>query len=250
MKIIVCLKPIIDPDIVEFDIATERLSNTYTVLDPVGRYVLEEGLTLKEKLGGEVIAVSVAPEVADEVLKNALLVGAGGAIRLWHESLTGADTWQVSQAIKKVLDRTGFDLVLCGARSGDTGSGLMVSALAHHLNIASATGVISLQADSDKLVVHKKLEKGKRETYSLKYPAVLGLEEGVNEPRYVAPFSRAYREGMRREAGIPRSGTGPGRAVDQAIAFFAASPQGQGGHRCVRPFDAGQAQDDEGRTGT
>jgi len=200
MRIVVCLKLIADPDIIEFNINTEELDNIHLVLDPIDRYALEEGLALREKWSGEVIAVSVAPGAGDDILRNALLYGADRAIRLWHNDLQDADTWLVSQVIRKGLDNIGFDLILCGTRSGDSSSGLMVSALAHRLNIASVTGIIDLEVGSDrKLIVHKKLPKGERETYSLELPAVLGIEEGINEPRYVAPFSKTFREGMKRE---------------------------------------------------
>jgi electron transfer flavoprotein beta subunit len=199
VRIVVCLKLITDPDLVEFDITTEKLSNIHSVLDPIDNYVLEEGLALREERGGEVIAISVAPEEGDEILRKALLYGADRAIRLWHDELQSAGTWLVSQVIKEGLEKIGFDLVLCGSRSQDTCNAFMVSALAYILNIASATGIIDLEVDSDKkLTAHKKLPKGKRETYSMELPAVLGIEEGINEPRYVAPFSRTYRKGMEK----------------------------------------------------
>ncbi len=201
MRIAVCLKLIIDPDIAEFDITTDELRNTHMVLDPIGRYILEEGLTLKEKLGGEVTAVTVAPETGDTILKDALLHGADRAIRLWNEHLEDTDTWLISQVIQDGLNKIGFDVVLCGTRSGDTSGGFMVSALAHSLDCSSATGIIGLEVDNEEeLVVHKRLPRGQRETYRLRLPAVLGIEEGINEPRYVAPFSRTYREGMKKKA--------------------------------------------------
>jgi electron transfer flavoprotein beta subunit len=203
MRIIVCLKLVADPDIIEFDIETEELHNKHMVLEPIGYYVLEEGLALRQKNGGEVIAVCVAPEAGDEILRYALSSGADRAVRLWHDALQDADTWLVSQIIKEALEKIGFDLVLCGAKSKSTGSGLMVSALAHRLNISSATGIIGLEVDGGKqIVAHKKLPKGARETFYLGLPAILGVEEGINEPRYVAPFSRTYREGMRKQVEI------------------------------------------------
>lgn len=209
MRIVVCLKLIADPDIVEFDITTEELGNIHLVLDPIDHYALEEGLALKEQWGGEVIVVSVAPEAGDEILRNALLYGADRAIRLWHDELQGADTWSFSQVIMQGLEKIGFDLIVCGARSQDTGSGFMVSALAHCLNIPSATGIIELEFSSDnKLTAHKKLPKGERETYSLELPAILGVEEGINEPRYVAPFSKIYREGLRKKVEFLKASSG------------------------------------------
>jgi electron transfer flavoprotein beta subunit len=200
MKIIVCLKVIADPDIVEFDIAKEELRNLYPILDPICHTVLAEGLALKEKWGGEVIAVSVASEEGNEILRHALLYGADRVFRLWHEGLKDSDTWAISQVIKQALERTGFDVVLCGARSRDTATGSMASAIAHHLKVASASGVIGIEVREDKsLMVQKKLPKGERETYSLALPAVLGVEEGLIEPGYVAPYSRVYRAGLGKE---------------------------------------------------
>jgi len=200
MRIIVCLKLIADPNIIEFDILSEKLCNIYFVSDPINYYILEEGLRLREKFGGELIAISVAPEAGDIILKNTLFFGANRAIRLWDDQLVGADTWSVSQAIKQGIEKIGFDLILCGSRSNDTGSEFMVSALAHWLNIPSATRIIGLNVDRDnKLIAHKKLLRGERETYCLQLPAILGLEEGINEPRYAALFSKTYQEGLRKK---------------------------------------------------
>jgi electron transfer flavoprotein beta subunit len=211
MKIIVCLKLIADPDIVEFDVVTERLTNIYTVLDPIGRHVLEEGLAWREKRGGEVIAVSVCPGAGEGMLRDALLQGADRAVRLWSDGLLSADTWLVSQAIETGLRRTGFDLVLCGARSRDSGSGLLAIALAARLKVASATGIVSLEIEGDgKVLAHKKIPRGQRETYRLALPAVIGVEEGINTPRYVAPFSRTYRRGM-----------------EKPVEFFEVNPAGR-----------------------
>jgi electron transfer flavoprotein beta subunit len=200
MKIICCLKTIIDPGIVAFDVVHEKLVHTYETLNPIDHFVLEEGLRLKEKHGGEVIAVSVASDTESTILKNALLCGADQALRLWDDQLLDVDTWVIAQVLKQGLADIGFDLILCGARSKDTGNQYMVSVLAHLLDVPAATGIIGLTVEGEQdIFVEKKLQRGGRETYSLNLPAVLGLEEGINEPRYVAPFSRTYREGLEKE---------------------------------------------------
>jgi electron transfer flavoprotein beta subunit len=200
MKIIVCLKLIADPDIIEFDVVKNQLRNLRMVLDPVGHCLLEAGLELRERWGGEVIAVSVAPEAGNAILRRALLYGADRAVRVWQDELREADTWRVSQVLQGALEITGYDLVLCGARSRDTASGFLAAALAGRLNVACANGVAGLETpEGRKLTAHKKLPRGERETFSLELPAVVGLEEGLNEPRYVAPHSRTFREGLKRE---------------------------------------------------
>ena len=228
MRIIICIKLIADPDIVEFDITTEKLRDIHMVLDPVGSYLLEEALLLRQRLGGEVIAVSVAPYEGDEILESALLYGVDRAIRIWQDDLYGTDTWKASQAITGSIRKIGFDLILCGAKSKDTGSGFMVSALAHYLRIPSATGIIDIETESDQnIIVHKKLQKGKRETYSLRLPAVLGIEEGINEPRYVAPFSRIYRQGLSKNVELikPDLGKTEGSQLIKSLNFFQPRPR-------------------------
>lgn len=197
MKIFTCLKLIIDPDIVKFNVMTEKFEDIHYVMNEIDYQVLEQGLRLKEKYGGEVIAVSVAPEIGDHILKESLLNGADRAIRVWNDQLQAADTWQTAAALGQLVEREGFDFILCGWKSGDTGTQFMASALAHHLNISFSTGIVSIKETSTgELVVDKKLDYGKRETYQFETPVVLGLQEGINDPRYVAPYSKTYRKGM------------------------------------------------------
>ena len=197
MKIFICLKLIIDPDIVKFDVMTEKFEDIHYVMNEIDYQVLEQGLRLKEKYGGEVIAVSVAPEIGEPILKESLLNGADRAIRIWNDQLQTADTWQTAAALGRLFEREGFDFILCGWKSRDTGTQFMASALAHHLNISFSTGIVSIrEASTGELVVDKKLDYGKRETYQFDMPIVLGLQEGINNPRYVAPYSKTYRKGM------------------------------------------------------
>ena len=200
MKIIACLKVIADPDIVEFDLASNMLAKLHPVLDPVGSQVLEEGLRLKEKHGGQVTVLSVAPRDKAGIIGASLLAGADRALRAWHDSLSRADAWMTAAALGECLEGLDFDLVLCGAGSGDSGSQVMALALADILLLPAVSGVIGLEADSQGgLTVHKKFSRGARETYRLVAPAVLGLEPGINRPRYVPLYSKTYRRGQQKQ---------------------------------------------------
>lgn len=200
MKIIACLKVIADPDIVEFDLAANMLAKLHPVLDPVGYQVLEEALRLKEQHGGQVTVLSVAPRDKAGIIGSALLAGADRALRAWHDSLVQADAWMTAAALGGCLENLDFDLVLCGAGSGDSGSQVMALALADILRLPAVAGVIGLETDNHGgLTVHKKFSRGARETYRLKAPAVLGLEPGINRPRYVPLFSKTYRRGQLKQ---------------------------------------------------
>ena len=203
MKIIICLKQIPDPNIIEFDLTNEQMKNVFWIGNPTDLSALEEGLQIREKYGGEVIVVSLAPEREKDILKKALVCGADRAIRIWETSLFEADTWIKSSILKEVIESTGFDLILCGDRSKDTGSEFMGVALAERLNVPIVTRVIKIEFQGEKEVIaHKKLERGERETYSFSPPAVITTLEGINQPRYVALFSRIYREGIRKRVEV------------------------------------------------
>ena len=165
MKIIACLKVVANPDVLELDLASEKLVNLYPVLDPLGYQILEEGLRLRERHGGRLMALGVAPDEGEELLRGTLLYGADAAIRIWDDSLSEGDAYCVAQAMNKVMQEHGYDLILCGSASSDTGSEFMVPALAGLLDIPSATRIISLAVEENgsRIIAHKKLPRGKRE---------------------------------------------------------------------------------------
>lgn len=199
MKIVVLLKQIADPNIITFDIIGERLCSFSRILNPVDRHVLEAALQLKEACGGEVIAVSVAPERADSMLRHALQHGADRAVRYWDDVLDKADTWVVSGVIAAIVKKSDFDLIVCGSHSMDAANRLMGPALAERLALPLVTNVIAIELTAaQRLQVERKLEKGGREIYAFDLPGVITVEEGANDPRYVAPHSRSYKEGMKK----------------------------------------------------
>lgn len=199
MNIIACLKMVADPDIAVFDVVKDELTDLFPVMDPIGHQVLEAGLQLRETTGGQLTVVCLGHATADAMLQYTLHQGADAAIRLSAVRLTQTDTWARAQAIAKGLSATPYDLVLTGAASSDSRSGYMPAALAAHLEIPFSTHIIDVRRnESEGLTVVKKLPHGRRETYHLDLPAIVGCDPGINVPRYVAPFSRVYRQGAEK----------------------------------------------------
>jgi len=228
MKIVVCIKLIMDPDIVEYDVVTECLNDKSVLLCHADSHVLEQGLLMKEKYGGEVVAVSVAPLKGDAILKESLFFGADRAVRIWDSAFHAVDTWQAAQVIAQWLKIERYDVVLCGSRSADLGSSFMAMALGYHLDVPCVTNIIGLTMDGDRrIVADKKIEKGKRISYSTMLPAVAGLEDGINESRYVAPFSRTYSEGLKKhvEYYCPAEYVHKGRTEPHVTMVRLASPR-------------------------
>src|ERR1700719_1449494 len=102
MKIIVAIKQVplrdsqfhVDPQgkwIEETDL-------TFEINEP-DAYALEEALQLKEKHGGEVVALCAGPARAAQTIREALAKGADRAIHIEEENLTAFDTLGVAKLL-------------------------------------------------------------------------------------------------------------------------------------------------------
>ncbi|MFH0728463.1 MAG: hypothetical protein V2B19_19265 [Pseudomonadota bacterium] len=200
MRVIICIKQIPDPRNAVFDLQKGKITVINRIINPADVHALEEGLRIKETHGAELIVLSLGPEECDAALTHALTRGVDSAIRVWNDSVDPADTWAISCLIHTIVKSIGFDLILCGNASEDTSSEFVWAALSELLNVPMVTRVVGLElSGKNDGIAHKKLEKGRRETYSFKLPAVIGVVEGINHPRYSALFSRAYQEGIRKK---------------------------------------------------
>src|SRR5271163_2765510 len=86
-------------------------------------YALEEALQLKEKHGGEVVALCLGPARASQTIREALAKGADRAIHIEEENLTALDTLGVAHLLAGALKAEKPDLILTGLQSDDMGSG-------------------------------------------------------------------------------------------------------------------------------
>jgi electron transfer flavoprotein beta subunit len=183
VRIVVCVKHIIGPPLAGFTDGEISLRNGPNPLD---LNAVEEALQLRARSGGEVAVITVGPPQAELTLRRAIMMGADRAIRLWDESMDRADSFVAADALSADLKATGFDLLLCGARSADTASGVVGALLAEQLDLPLIAGAFGLEYDAraGQIRADKKLERGMRETYEARLPAVVTIERGPNEPRW------------------------------------------------------------------
>ncbi len=169
---------------------------------------LEHALSLAEKWDAQVIAATVGPAEADEMLKDALAAGATGALRVEPArrssrprpaELVGGGQNRPAALAAALRDRYGVpDLVLCGDRSADRGTGSFPAFLAAALNAAQALGVVRLEPEGDgELRVHRRLDGGRREVLRVRRPAVVSVEAaGVRLRRAGLPETLASRRAV------------------------------------------------------
>ena len=164
----------VDPDGVEFE------------LNEWDTFSLEAALQLRDAAGddGEVVAVTVGDEEAEEGLLSALAKGADRGVRVWDEGLEGADALAVARVLSAVVEREAPDLVLCGVQSSDAVNSATGIALAGYRGMPHVAVVKGIEREGERLIVERELEGGLVELVEVSLPALLTIQTGINEPRY------------------------------------------------------------------
>src|SRR6185437_8688800 len=85
-------------------------------------YALEEALQLREKHGGEVVALCAGPARAAQTIREALAKGADRAIHI-EEDLSSLDTLGIAHLLAAAVKPENADLILTGLQSDDLGYG-------------------------------------------------------------------------------------------------------------------------------
>jgi len=147
-------------------------------------YALEAGLQLKEKNGGEVIALCAGPARAAQTIREALAKGADRAIHIEDESLRTLDPLGVARLMAKAIEPEKPDLVLTGLQSDDLGYGQTGVILAELLNLPHATIIMQVEAGNGSIKVKRELEDGWFQHVEMPLPALLTIQSGISRLRY------------------------------------------------------------------
>ncbi|HEW91349.1 MAG TPA: electron transfer flavoprotein beta subunit/FixA family protein [Thermotogaceae bacterium] len=186
MRIIVLLKQVPDTDEVKMDEKTGTMirEGLQAIINPLDLHALEEALRLKEKKGGEVVAISMGPPQTEEALREALAMGIDEAYLLSDRKLAGADTWATSKALSKAIEKLGkFDLILAGEKATDGETGQVGPEVSAMLDIPFSTYVNRVkEVTSEGLVVSRVVEEGYEDQF-LPFPCLLTVVKDINEPR-------------------------------------------------------------------
>ena len=185
MNIVVCVKQVPAKDaplaiagnwIKESDIGFE--------MNEPDSYALEEALRLKEKHGGEVIALSMGPERAKQTIKEALAKGADRGIHIADDNFAQLDPLGTAKSLAAAIQKEKVDLVLTGLQSDDHGFGQTGVLLAGLLDLPHATIIMAIEVQDAKMRLKRELEAGWFQHIECPLPAVLSIQSGINKVRY------------------------------------------------------------------
>jgi len=130
--------------------------------------------------------VTLGPPSSDEVLRMGMAKGAAEAARLSDDAFAGGDAVATATALAAAVRGLRFDLVLTGCMSSDDGHTQVGVALAELLGVPHATYVVQMEMNDGEVTVGRELEGGIVERVKMKLPCLLGIQTGINEPRYAS----------------------------------------------------------------
>jgi len=240
VKIVACIKQVPDTEAeIKWDIpkGTLKRDGMDPITNPFDEFALEEALLTRENYDGDIIAISMGPEKANDVLRNALALTVNEVYRLTDDAFAGSDTYAtayvLAAAIKKIGD---VDVVFCGKQSTDGNTGVVGAELAAILGYSQLTYVSKVRqfdAANKKVVVERAIEGG-IEVVEAKLPAVISVIKGINEPRL--PNLMGIRKASKIEIpawnadylGVDKSKLGYQSASTKVVEIAVPPPRGAG----------------------
>lgn len=190
MKIYVCVKQVpdtsgvvaVNPD------GTMNRAKMPTIINPDDLNAMEAALQMKESEGATVVAVSMGPPQAGEMMRELLAMGADEAVLISGREFGGSDTFATSQIIAGGIHHMGIekeDLVLCGRQAIDGDTAQVGPQIAEKLHLLQVTYATEIKKDGDTYTVKRALEDGYM-TIQVKSPCLITCIKELNEPRYMS----------------------------------------------------------------
>ena len=247
MNIVVCMKQVPDTEMersLNLDDSTVDRASVDGVINYLDEFAIEEGLKLKEAQGGEVTILTMGPEKAGDSIRKALSMGADKAVHVIDDSLAGSDAAETSLALAEALKVVGFDLVVFGCESTDARTGMVPAMVAERLGVPQLTLAGKVDVSGTEVTIKRVTDDGVA-TVSGSLPAVVSVNEKINEPRYptfkgiMAAKKKPVQTLSLADLGVSADEVGAAGATSTVLQFAKRPPR-----------SAGQKVTDEGDGGT
>ena len=189
MKIVVCVKQVPDtkggvkfkPD------GTLDRGAMLAIMNPDDKAGLEAALKIKnENPGTEVTVVTMGLPKADDVLREALAMGADKAILVTDRVLGGADTWATSQTLAGAIRNLDYDLVITGRQAIDGDTAQVGPQISERLDLPLISYAEDIKIDGDYVIVKRQFED-RYHMLKVKMPCLITALAELGEGMYMTP---------------------------------------------------------------
>ncbi|AGK75596.1 electron transfer flavoprotein subunit beta/FixA family protein [Streptomyces microflavus] len=186
LRIVVCVKYVPDAtgDRHFADDLTLDREDVDGLLSELDEYAVEQALQIADGADdAEITVVTVGPEDAKDALRKALSMGADKAVHVEDDDLHGTDVIGTSLVLAKAVEKTGFDLVICGMASTDGVMGVLPALLAERLGVPQVTLLSEVAVDGG-VVTGRRDGDTASEQLEASLPAVVSVTDQSGEARY------------------------------------------------------------------
>ena len=188
MKIVVCIKQVPDTKggVVFNPDGTLNRGAMLTIMNPDDKAGLEAALRIKEQTGAEVIVLTMGLPKADDVLREAMAMGADRGILVTDRVLGGADTWATSTTIAGASRNLDYDLIITGRQAIDGDTAQVGPQIAEHLGLPVVSYAEDIKVEGNTVIVKRQFDDRYHEL-KVEMPCLITALSELNEPRYMTP---------------------------------------------------------------
>ncbi|MFG2508036.1 electron transfer flavoprotein subunit beta/FixA family protein [Streptomyces rubiginosohelvolus] len=186
LRIVVCVKYVPDAtgDRRFADDLTLDREDVDGLLSELDEYAVEQALQIADEADdAEITVVTMGPEDAKDALRKALSMGADKAVHVEDDDLHGTDVMGTSLVLAKAVEKTGYDLVICGMASTDGVMGVLPALLAERLGVPQVTLLSEVSVDGG-VVTGRRDGDTATEQLQASLPAVVSVTDQSGEARY------------------------------------------------------------------
>ncbi len=186
MKILVCMKQVPASSQVEIDPETGSMKRlgAETRTNPYDLYALEAAIRIRDAVGGRVTVLTMGPDQAETMMRDAYAMGADDAVILSDRKFAGSDVLATSYTLSQGIRMLGgADLILCGRQTTDGDTAQIGPAIAEHLSIPHAAWVSEIVQVTETAIQIRQSFGAVRQLAQLRLPCLITVDQDCNVPR-------------------------------------------------------------------
>ena len=186
MKIIVCMKQVPLTSKVESDEETGNLKRlgSATRTNPFDLFALECALRIRDQIGGTVTVLTMGPQQAESMVRDAYMMGADEAVILSDRKFAGSDVLATSYTLSRGVKLLGgADLIICGRQTTDGDTAQIGPAMAEHLHLPHAAWVNAITDVNEERIQVRQDLASVFQVSEMKYPCLITVDKDICVPR-------------------------------------------------------------------
>lgn len=228
----------------DWEKGTLKRSLLDNVCNELDKQAMAFAFAMREEVDGKVVALTMGPPFATEVLRYALSLGADVGVLLTDRKLGGADTaataYPLARAITKIqqelFDGDSSFVVVSGMQSVDGDTAQVPAQIAEDLGISHAAYATSLHFEDGSLQVRRITRRGSEVVAPLSYPCLVTATEWTQPPfpsfgRTRWAHSQELHQWSAADIGADESRIGLAGSRTNVVRVF--SPKEAGQKECV-----------------